>query len=103
MCGFERHGARSQTAHQPRHEELQVRDPGDADVWETERRHRELVAPLGVTAVWVEQELQLVACFKCDFLKTKIHTNTHTKKKHWQTHFTKMGMKWSEVEVQQLK
>lgn len=67
--GFESHGAWSQAAHQPRHEEMQVRDPGDADVWKTKRRHCELVAPLGVAAVWVEKELQLVACFKCHFLK----------------------------------
>lgn len=67
---FEGHGAGRQVTHQPGHQELQVGDPGDSDVRQAVGRHSELVAPLVITAVGVEEKLQLGTSFECYFLQT---------------------------------
>ena len=60
--GLEGHGSGGQAAHEPGHQQLDVGHPGDGDVGQALGRHAELVPPLVVTAVRVEQELELRAC-----------------------------------------
>ena len=64
MRRLEGHGSGGQTAHETGHQQLDVRHPGDGDVGQALGGHAELVPPFVVTAVRVEEELELRACVK---------------------------------------
>lgn len=68
MWGLEGHGSGGQPTHEPGDQQLNVGHPGDGDVGQALGCHAELVAPLVVAAVRVEEELELGAGVKRDFL-----------------------------------
>lgn len=67
--GFQCQGSGGKTTHQASYQQLQVRHPRNGDVWQTQGSHSELVTPLVITAIRVEEELELRASVKCHLLK----------------------------------
>lgn len=64
MRGFEGKGPGGQAAHEASYQQLQVRHPRNSDIWEAQGCHCELISPLIIAAIRVEEELQLRASIK---------------------------------------